>query len=118
MGGGRPPLILAGGAGDRTELYRRINALIPTLVPQADEKGEGDYWVDLKMHNVTLSEAGHERAEELMTQAGLLPAGASLYHPPNIIPMHHPYARLRAPSPYPPPQHYVVINHQNLIPGA
>src|SRR5258706_10686953 len=115
MGGGRPPLILAGGAGDRTELYRRINALIPTLVPQADEKGEGDYWVDLKMHNVTLSEAGHERAEELMTQAGLLPAGASLYDPSNIILMHHLYAGVRAHSLYHRDQHYVVMNDEIVI---
>src|SRR5512141_2540210 len=68
----RTPLIISGQAEDSTELYRRINVLIPKLIAQKDEKGEGDYWVDLKMHTVTLSEEGHEHAEQLMTEAGLL----------------------------------------------
>jgi len=111
----RTPLIISGQAEDSTELYRRINALIPKLVPQADEKAEGDYWVDLKMHNVTLSEAGHEHAEELMTQAGLLPQGASLYDPSNIILMHHLYAGIRAHALYHKDQHYVVMNDEIVI---
>jgi len=111
----RTPLIISGQAEDSTELYRRINVLIPKLVPQKDEKGEGDYWVDLKMHSVTLSEEGHEHAEEMMTQAGLLPAGASLYDPSNIILMHHLYAGVRAHSLYHRDQHYVVMNDEIVI---
>jgi preprotein translocase subunit SecA len=111
----RTPLIISGQAEDSTELYRRINALIPKLAPQKDEKGEGDYWVDLKQHNVTLSEAGHEHAEEIMTQAGLLPEGASLYDPSNIVLMHHLYAGIRAHALYHRDQHYVVQDDEVVI---
>src|SRR5688572_20997787 len=111
----RTPLIISGQAEDSTELYRKINLLIPKLSKQADEKAEGDYWVDLKMHTVTLSESGHEHAEELMTQAGLLPAGASLYDPSNIILMHHLYAGIRAHALYHRDQHYVVMDDEIVI---
>src|SRR5438552_202353 len=111
----RTPLIISGQAEDSTELYRRINLLIPKLTKQDDEKGEGDYWVDLKQHTVTLSEAGHEHAEELMTGAGLLPEGASLYDPANIILMHHLYAGVRAHTLYHRDQHYVVMNDEIVI---
>src|SRR5438045_2903591 len=111
----RTPLIISGQAEDSSELYRRINVLIPKLVPQSDEKAEGDYWVDLKMHNVTLSESGHEHAEEIMSRAGLLPERASLYDPSNIMLMHHLYAGLRAHALYHRDQHYVVHNDEVII---
>jgi preprotein translocase subunit SecA len=111
----RTPLIISGQAEDSTELYRRINVLVPRLVAQQEEKGEGDFWVDLKMHTVTLSEQGHEHAEALMTEAGLLPEGASLYDPSNIMLMHHLYAGLRAHSLYHRDQHYVVQNDEVII---
>jgi len=111
----RTPLIISGQAEDSTELYRRINLLIPKLVPQKDEKGEGDFWVDLKQHTVTLSEQGHEHAEELMAAEGLLPAGASLYDPSNIILMHHLHAGIRAHALYHRDQHYVVQNDEVVI---
>jgi len=112
----RTPLIISGQAEDSAELYRRIDVLIPKLVAQADEKSEvGDYWVDLKQHTVTLSEAGHEHAEQLMTEAGLLPEGASLYDPSNIMLMHHLYAGVRAHSLYHRDQHYVVQNDEVVI---
>jgi len=111
----RTPLIISGQAEDSTELYRKINLLIPKLVAQKDEKGEGDYWVDLKMHSVTLSEQGHEHAEQLMNEAGLLPEGASLYDPSNIILMHHLHAGVRAHSLYHRDQHYVVQNDEVVI---
>ncbi len=111
----RTPLIISGQAEDSTDLYRRINVLIPSLVKQEDEKGPGDYWVDLKLHNVTLSEQGHEHAEELMTKAGLLPEGASLYDPANIMLMHHLYAGVRAHALYHRDQHYVIQNDEVVI---
>ncbi len=111
----RTPLIISGQAEDSTELYRRINALIPKLAKQEDEKGPGDYWVDLKQHTVTLSEEGHEHAEQIMTEAGLLPEGASLYDPSNIVLMHHLYAGIRAHSLYHRDQHYVVQNDEVVI---
>lgn len=104
----RTPLIISGQAEDSAELYRQINLLIPHLSPQVSEEGEGDYWVDLKAHAVNLSEQGHEQAEALLTQSGLLPEGASLYDPSHILLMHHVYAGLRAHALYHKDQHYVV----------
>jgi len=111
----RTPLIISGQAEDSTDLYRRINELIPYLSKQEEEKGAGDYWVDLKQHTVTLSEQGHEHAEELMVKAGLLPQGASLYDPANIVLMHHLYAGVRAHALYHRDQHYVVQGDEVVI---
>jgi preprotein translocase subunit SecA len=111
----RTPLIISGQAEDSAELYRQINKLIPALVKQEEEKGAGDYWVDLKQHTVSLSEQGHEHAEQLMTDAGLLPTGASLYDPANIMLMHHLYAGVRAYALYHRDQHYVVQNDEVVI---
>jgi preprotein translocase subunit SecA len=111
----RTPLIISGQADDSTELYRRIDTLVPKLTKQEDEKGPGDYFVDLKMHQVTLSEEGHEHAEKLMTEAGLLPSGASLYDPSNIVLMHHLYAGIRAHALYHRDQHYVVQDDEVII---
>ncbi len=111
----RTPLIISGQAEDSTALYQKINLLVPMLKAQADEKGEGDYWVDLKQHSVTLSEDGHQHAEELMTSHGMLPEGASLYDPANIMLMHHLYAAVRAHALYHRDQHYVVQNGEVVI---
>ncbi len=104
----RTPLIISGQAEDSTELYLSINTVIPHLKRQETETGEGDYWVDEKAHSVLLSEAGHEHAEQLLTDAGLLPVGSSLYEAANIGLMHHVYAGLRAHALYHRDQHYVV----------
>ncbi|NDU85370.1 MAG: preprotein translocase subunit SecA [Ferrovum sp.] len=111
----RTPLIISGQSEDNTLLYQQINLLIPQLQPQSSEESEGDYWVDLKAHTVTLSEHGHEQAENLLTEAGLLPPGASLYEPANILLMHHVYAGLRAHALYHRDQHYVVQNGEIVI---
>ena len=111
----RTPLIISGQAEDSTALYQKINLLVPHLKPQTDEKEPGDYWVDLKQHSVLLSEDGHEHAEELMTKNGLLPEGASLYDPSNIMLMHHLYAAVRAHALYHRDQHYVVQNGEVVI---
>ncbi|MEO7743440.1 MAG: preprotein translocase subunit SecA [Usitatibacter sp.] len=111
----RTPLIISGQAEDSAELYRQINKLIPRLTKQEDEKGTGDYWPDLKQHTVMLSEEGHEHAEQLMTEAGLLPEGASLYDPSNIMLMHHLYAGVRAHALYHLDQHYVVQDDEVVI---
>jgi preprotein translocase subunit SecA len=111
----RTPLIISGQAEDSTAMYQRINLLIPHLTKQETEDGPGDFWVDLKQHSVTLSEQGHERAEELLAQNGLLPLGASLYDPANIMLMHHVYAAVRAHALYHRDQHYVVQNNEVVI---
>ena len=111
----RTPLIISGQSEDNVELYYRLNELVPKLARQADEKGDGDFWVDEKAHSVLLSEAGHEHAEEILSTAGLLAPGSSLYDAHNIALMHHLYAALRAQSLYHRDQHYVVQNGEVII---
>ncbi|MCW5666011.1 MAG: preprotein translocase subunit SecA [Piscinibacter sp.] len=120
----RTPLIISGQAEDHTELYVRINAVVPQLKRQEGEadprtgegvKVPGDFTVDEKSHQVFLTEAGHENAEAILAQAGLLAEGASLYDPANITLMHHVYAALRARHLYHRDQHYVVQNGEVII---
>jgi len=111
----RTPLIISGQAEDGTDLYLAINRIAPNLVRQKEENGSGDYFVDEKMHQVLLSEQGHEHAEELLSKAGLLPEGGSLYDAHNIGLMHHLYAALRAYSLFHRDQHYVVHNDEIVI---
>jgi preprotein translocase subunit SecA len=120
----RTPLIISGQAEDHTALYIAINKLVPHLTRQEGEAdprtGEGvikpgDFTVDEKSHQVFLTEAGHEKAETLLAQAGLLPEGASLYDPANITLMHHLYAGLRARHLFHRDQHYVVQNGEVVI---
>ena len=111
----RTPLIISGQAEDTTDVYTAINRVAPKLKRQAEEKGEGDYWVDEKAHQVLLSEEGHEHAEELMAAAGLLPEGSSLYDAANISLMHHLNAALRAHNLFHRDQQYVVQNGEVII---
>jgi len=111
----RTPLIISGQADDNVDMYYRLNELAPKLKRQADEKGPGDYWVDEKAHQVLLSEEGHEHAEGILAQAGLIPPGSGLYDAQNISLMHHLYAALRAQSLYHRDQHYVVQNGEVVI---
>ncbi|MFY7856049.1 MAG: DEAD/DEAH box helicase, partial [Rubrivivax sp.] len=120
----RTPLIISGQAEDHTDLYVKVNAIVPGLkrqIGEADPRtGEGviepgDFTVDEKTHQVYLTEAGHENAEALLSRAGLLAEGASLYDPSNIALMHHVYAALRAHHLYNRDQHYVVQNGEVII---
>ncbi|PHV12335.1 preprotein translocase subunit SecA [Chitinimonas sp. BJB300] len=111
----RTPLIISGQADDNLDVYARMNLIAPKLVPQKTEEGEGDYWVDEKAHQVVLSEAGHEHAEQLLADAGLFAPGDSLYSTSNIGLMHHLYASLRAYALFHKDQHYVVQDDEIVI---
>ncbi|MBE7526010.1 MAG: preprotein translocase subunit SecA [Gammaproteobacteria bacterium] len=111
----RTPLIISGQAEGDTEIYVRINKLVPKLIRQEKEDSPGDYSVDEKSHQVTLSEAGFEHAEELLESAGLLESGSSLYDPANINLIHHLNAGLRAHNLFFLDQHYVVQNGEVVI---
>ena len=120
----RTPLIISGQAEDHTDLYLRINAVVPKLKKQIGEAdprtGEGviepgDFTLDEKSHQVFLTEDGHENAERIQAEAGLLAEGASLYDAANISLMHHVYAALRARHLYHRDQHYVVQNGEVII---
>lgn len=117
----RTPLIISGPAEDNTELYNKMDVVPSKLQrmesepkPQEPEP-EGDYWVDEKGMQVHLSEAGHENAEQLLTDLGMLPQGESLYDPRNISLMHHLMVALRAHSLFHKDQHYVVQNNEVVI---
>ncbi|WP_283745625.1 preprotein translocase subunit SecA [Sideroxydans sp. CL21] len=111
----RTPLIISGQAEDNLDVYLQMNKLVPNLKRQADENAPGDFHVDEKNHQILLSESGHEHAERLLAQAGLLPIGGSLYDPANITLIHHLYAALRAHNLFFLDQHYVVQNNEVII---
>src|SRR5512135_2314198 len=111
----RTPLIISGQAEDNVDVYQAMDKLAPKLTRQADENSPGDFHVDEKNHQILLSEAGHEHAEELLEKAGMLPAGGSLYDPANITLIHHLYAALRAHHLFLRDQHYVVQNGEVVI---
>ena len=111
----RTPLIISGPAEESTELYVKINALIPRLTAQAKEDGPGDYAVDEKTKQATLTEDGHEKVEALMSETGLLRDGESLYDATNIRLMHHLNAALRAHSLYRRDVEYIVRGGEVII---
>lgn len=120
----RTPLIISGQAEDQTAVYMAIKQLVHHLERQEGEAdprtGEGvtkpgDFTVDEKSHQVHMTEQGHEKAEQLLTQAGLLPEGASLYDPANITLLHHLVTALKAQHLYHRDQHYVVQNGEVVI---
>ncbi|MDR0564089.1 MAG: preprotein translocase subunit SecA [Azoarcus sp.] len=115
----RTPLIISGQAEDHTDLYVKMNEVAPLLKKQEGEGDNvtvpGDYTVDLKAHQVLLTEQGHETSEGLMVKMGLLAEGAGLYDPANILLVHHLYAALRAHALYHINTHYVVQNDEIII---
>ncbi|PIT51027.1 preprotein translocase subunit SecA [Snodgrassella communis] len=111
----RTPLIISGQADDNVTLYQVMNQIPPQLIAQKSEEGEGDYWVDEKARQVILSEQGHEHAEEILSNMGLLQDGDSLYSTTNIMLMHHLMAALRAYTLYQRDQHYVVQHGEVVI---
>ena len=119
----RTPLIISGQAEDHTDLYLKMNQLPSHLERQiGEEKSDGtgvekpgDYWVDEKTQQVYLTETGHEKAESILAQIGVLNPGDSLYAPQNITLMHHVYAALRAHCLQHRDQQYVVQNQEVII---
>jgi len=111
----RTPLIISGQADDSIALYSQINSVAAKLIAQTEEEGAGDFWVDEKNQSVTLSEQGHEHAEALLAESGMLPEGSSLYEAANITLVHHLYASLRARNLYHRDQHYVVRDGEVTI---
>jgi preprotein translocase subunit SecA len=111
----RTPLIISGPADTAAEVYSKIDVIVPQLVKQEDEDGEGDYTVDEKSKQAYLTEAGHEKAEKLMVQIGLLPADASLYDIGSITLLHHLYAAIRAHTLFNRDVDYVIEDNQIVI---
>ena len=111
----RTPLIISGPVDERSDLYAKINALIPELVQQEEENGPGDYTLEEKNKQVFLTEAGHEHVENLLSANGLLKEGESLYDAANLNLMHHLNAALRAHLLFQKDVDYIVNDGQIVI---
>ena len=111
----RTPLIISGPTDENSELYVRVNQVIPRLERQLEEDGPGDYSVDEKAKQVHLTEDGHETVEAVLVEAGILPEGQSLYDPTNIVLVHHLNAGLRAHALFHRNVEYIVRDGQVVI---
>ena len=111
----RTPLIISGPADESTDLYQKINVIVPGLVQQEDPEGPGDFSLDEKTRQITLTEAGHEKAESLLIEAGLLASDSSLYEVSNIGLMSHLISALRAHNLFNRDVDYIVRNDSIVI---
>ena len=111
----RTPLIISGPADESPELYLKVNRIVPKLVRQEKEDGEGDYWVDEKSKQVHLSEAGMEHAEDILREAGILAQDDGLYSGHNLSVVHHLNAALRAHALYQRDVDYIVRDGEVII---
>ncbi|QOW24039.1 preprotein translocase subunit SecA [Lysobacter sp. H23M47] len=113
----RTPLIISGPAEDSPELYIKVNRIVPSLVRQETEEGEGDYWVDEKGKQVHLSEEGQEHAEQLLRDAGILgpDEDEGLYSPANLAVVHHLNAAMRAHAIYQKDVDYIIRDGEIVI---
>ena len=111
----RTPLIISGPTEESTDLYQKINKLIPKLAEQKEEDGPGDYSKDEKSKQVHITEDGHQNVEDLMTSAGLLEEDESLYDAANIRLVHHLNAALRAHVMFKKDVDYIVKDSEIVI---
>lgn len=111
----RTPLIISGPAEDSSEIYLKINQLIPQLTKQAKEGEPGDFTLDEKARQAYLTEEGHQHVEQLLVANKLLNSGENLYSPSNIILMHHLFAALRAHTLFHQDVDYIVADKQVII---
>jgi preprotein translocase subunit SecA len=111
----RTPLIISGPAEESTDLYIKVNTIIPRLIRQEKEDGPGDYSVDEKQRQAYFTEAGHEKVEKILADAGLLEPGSSLYDVSNLILMHHLNAALRAHALFKREVDYIVRDNEVII---
>ena len=111
----RTPLIISGPSEDNVDVYQAINRLVPDLFLETDEEDPKDFTLDEKSKRVTLTELGHERAEELLFTNGLLKEGDSLYDVNNISLLHHVDAALRAHHIFKRDVDYIVQDNEVVI---
>ncbi|MEO0367769.1 MAG: preprotein translocase subunit SecA [Pseudomonadota bacterium] len=111
----RTPLIISGPADTAADVYSKMDVIVPRLDKQEVEDGPGDYTVDEKSKQAYLTEEGHEKAEQMMVELGILPADASLYDVGSIALLHHLYASIRAHTLFQKDVDYVVQDNQIII---
>ncbi|MEO9079148.1 MAG: preprotein translocase subunit SecA [Rhodanobacter sp.] len=111
----RTPLIISGPAEDSPQLYLAVNKIVPRMIRQTEEEGEGDYWVDEKQKQVHLSEAGMQHADELLRESGVIDEDSGLYDSKNLAVVHHLNAALRANGIYQCDVDYIVRDGEVII---
>ncbi|MDE2280618.1 MAG: preprotein translocase subunit SecA [Xanthomonadaceae bacterium] len=111
----RTPLIISGPAEDSPQLYLAVNKIVPRMIRQIEEEGEGDYWVDEKQKQVHLSEAGMQHADELLREDGVIEQDSGLYDSKNLAVVHHLNAALRANGIYQRDVDYIVRDGEVII---
>ena len=111
----RTPLIISGPADTAADVYAKIDVIVPKLVEREEEDGDGDYTIDEKSKQAYLTEAGHEKAEAIMVELGLIGEGASLYDVGSIALLHHLYAAIRAHKLFNKDVDYVVQDNEIVI---
>jgi preprotein translocase subunit SecA len=111
----RTPLIISGASEESSELYSKINRIIPYLNLRKEEEGPGDFYLDEKTKQAHLTEEGHQKLENILLKQGLLQEGDNLYHVNNIGLMHHVNAALRARYLFQRDVDYIVQNNQVVI---
>ena len=111
----RTPLIISGAVDDKSELYLKINELIPLLAIQKNEEGPGDFTLDEKSKQAYFTEAGHDHVEELLRKKGIIGKDQGLYDPVNMGVLHHLNAALRAHHLFNNDVDYIVQDNQIVI---
>jgi preprotein translocase subunit SecA len=111
----RTPLIISGPVDERSDLYNKMNVLIPELSLQEEEDGPGDYTLDEKNKQIFLTDAGHEHVEQLLVRNQLINEGESLYDAANLNLMHHLMAALRANLLFQKDVDYILQDQQVVI---
>ncbi|MBS0290573.1 MAG: preprotein translocase subunit SecA [Proteobacteria bacterium] len=111
----RTPLIISGASEDSSDLYIKMNDIVPALVVQKVKDGPGDYSIDEKSRQIYLTEEGHLKVEALLVKEGILSSGKSLYDPINIGLLHHLNASLRAHAVFKRDVDYLVHNNEVVI---
>ncbi|MEO7051860.1 MAG: preprotein translocase subunit SecA [Rhodanobacter sp.] len=111
----RTPLIISGPAEDSPQMYLAVNKIVPRMVRQTEEEGDGDYWVDEKQKQVQLSEAGMQHADELLREVGVIDKDSGLYDSKNLAVVHHLNAALRANGIYQRDVDYIVRDGEVII---
>ena len=111
----RTPLIISGPTEDNSDIYIKIDKLVPKLTLRKEEEGPGDFYLDEKQKQAYLTEDGHERVEELLYKDGILKGNESLYDPSNISILHHLNAAMRAHALYQKDVDYIVSNGEVVI---
>ena len=111
----RTPLLISGEAEDSSDVYQKLNHLVPKLTERKEEEGPGDYYLDEKSKQAFLTEQGHESVEKLLTDAGLIKADESLYSAANVSLMHFFSAVLRAHTLFHKDVDYIVNNDEVMI---